>query len=432
MFRDVPEGALKRKGYGRLGPRRERLALEPPNTPPSNKSLLMRLVPILLFVVAVVPRLYLWWARNYYGLNQTPPGTLTPLDDFDLIYAKELGLLSGGYLPYRDILYHSPPFFLYLLYPFYVLGGPSAASLPIVLSDAVAPVLVYFIARRFASTKIAVVAGLSYAFSPVALYFEGYLWFNSQPTVLLALLSILLLQEAKSATSGVLFGVASMFKQDALFVLPALLLWPGFRRRVGSLRWLVPLIGTMVVGSLPFLILVPIPYLKEVAYGLLGPYNPTQVLFNFQYTPYTAERLLGSPISILVVVLALSLLPVVASTRRWNNSYLLAATYSSIVFLVAFTFTVHFVFRYYLLLPYALMTAASTRWRTVPVPILSMVLSIFLPEGDLQLILLSGALYAFISLQHFGTMPEAGEDTPQGLAEDSPGQTTAPGFSNQL
>ena len=62
-------------------PRGRRLALEPPNTPPSNKSSLMRLVPILLFVVAVVPRLYLWWARNYYGLNQTPPGTLTPLDD---------------------------------------------------------------------------------------------------------------------------------------------------------------------------------------------------------------------------------------------------------------------------------------------------------------------------------------------------------------
>lgn len=382
---------------------------QPQHSLASRNSRLIQLIPLFLFVVAVVPRLYLWWARNYYGLNQTPPGTLSPLDDFGLIYAKELGLVSGGYLPYRDILYHSPPFFLYLLYPFYVLGGPSMASLPIVLSDAVSPVLVYLISRKFASVKIAAAAGLTYALSPIALYFEGYLWFNSQPMVLLALLSILLLQDGKQMVSGVAFGAASMFKQDALFLLPALLLWPRLRKRAATLRWLGPVVGVMVAGSLPFLVLIPVPYLKEVAYGLLGPYNPTQVLFNFQYTPYTAESLLGSPISILVVVLALSLLPIVVSTRNWNNSYLLAAAYSSVLFLVVFTFTVHFVFRYYLLLPYAFLTAASVRWRTVPVPILAMVLSVFLPEGDFQLILLAGALYAFISLQRTGGNPEARE-----------------------
>ena len=119
--------------------------------------------------------------------------------DFYGYYVTQLIDLSKGMIPYKDFAYSYPPLFLYSLYPFFKLGGEYAASIPILLADAATSPLIYVIVRRFASERISLAAGISYAISPFFLIYEGYLWFSSQPMTFFLLLALYLLFNKKSA-----------------------------------------------------------------------------------------------------------------------------------------------------------------------------------------------------------------------------------------
>jgi len=408
----------------------------------------VRLVALILFGIALASRLVLWLVGSQSGVFRlTPPGTLVNLGDFYFVYVKQLSYLAQGYIPYRDIPYSSTPLFIYALYPFYLLGGASAASIPIIVSDALSSVFVFLIARRIARERVAIAAGLAYALSPIALFFEGYLWLNSEPVLLFVLVGIYSLQLGKPSVSALALGLAVLFNQDALFVLPPVLVFYVAKRRAGDLRSLLLLVLTVAVGSLPFLLAFPIQYVKSVSYGLLGSFSQTlqlnpvssltgpavypanQVSCYFAVhlakmigtcTSFVDGRIVTSwtqglnPIGYLSVFsdllgplviasLAVLLLPAVFVARKWQNFYLLASAYSSIVFLALFSFEVHPVYRYYLLIAYALLLCCSTNWRTISVPILSMILSVFTPEGNFQMILILGALLALIALQDSST-----------------------------
>lgn len=391
--------------------------------------------PILILLVAITPRIILWWVHTSYGFALQPLGTLNIYTDFERLYSHQLAYLAQGYLPYLDIPYSSPPLFLYSLFPFYESGGPAAASAFIVIADSLAAVFVYLIAEKASPRPVAIVAALGYALSPLALYFEGYLWFNSEPAVLFVLVSIYLFQRGKWDLSALAFGIAVLFKQDALFILPVIA-YMHLRVRGGNrLRSISIFLGTLLIGSLPFLLLAPSPYLKSVSYGLLGSYSPLLQLYPATFVSSTIPATCSQVVHLLKVTqtctggafttpavqgqsvlglltlfsdwfgpfvilsLAALLLPAVFVARRWENAYLLASVYSSVLFLALFSFEVHSVVRYYLLLPYALFLTSSINWRTSAVPIAAMIISVFTPEGNFQLILILCALLAFIVLQ---------------------------------
>lgn len=423
----------------------------------------MRYRPLAIFAIALVPRMFLWWARIQFGYQVSPPGTLTLLSDFTTFYVKQLAYLTQGFLPYQNIPYSSPPLFLYSLYPFYLAGGVSLAPLPIVTSDAFSSVLIYKIAEGFSGSRIGTFAAIAYALSPIALFFEGFLWFNSQPVVLFALLSVYLLQTKRFTLASIALGVAVLFKQDALFIAPAFFIWSLTRNEGGRLKPIASFFGTLVAGSLPFLILTPISYIKAVSYGFLGTYSATLSLTQIGNQSSTVSSLVTSPTCsytanlskvvetctnagaititshgqnleavltilgdslgpVLIISLAILLFPAILVTRKWPNSYLLSSVYSSILFLIVFSFEVHSIYRYYLLLPYALLLAGSTNWRTLAVPVLSMGLSVYLPEGNFQLILLLSALLAFIALQD--------STPPPSYAVERKSKTLNQGYSN--
>ena len=146
-----------------------------------------------------------WW----------PWGTWTgPIlwSDFFDYYLPALKYMSQGFLPYRDFPYAYLPFFLYSMYPFYHLGGDYAAAIPIIASDALTAPLVYLIAKKVANDRVALVAGLAYALSPLALVNEGYLWLSSQPMTFFIILSIYLLKEKRPLLSIISLATAILFK----------------------------------------------------------------------------------------------------------------------------------------------------------------------------------------------------------------------------
>ena len=65
--------------------------------------------------------------------------------DFYGVYGSFFSSLNRGLLPYLNFGYWYTPFFLYVLYAFYLLGGIHFASIPILATDAATAPLVYLI-----------------------------------------------------------------------------------------------------------------------------------------------------------------------------------------------------------------------------------------------------------------------------------------------
>lgn len=207
---------------------------------------------------------YEWVYRIGYNL------TLQNFQDFYAYYQEQLHFFAQGYTPYIDFPYAYPPLFLYLLLPFYVLGG-NWAALPIELGFSLSAPLVYLVVRKESSEKIAVAAAFLYVLSPYFLLYEGLSWLSEQPMVFFLLLAIYLLEDGKLSSSAIAYGVAILLKQDAFFVLPAYLL---LMIRTGGLRKTVysgAMIASMLlVVSLPFLLLSPANYIGSITLGRLN------------------------------------------------------------------------------------------------------------------------------------------------------------------
>jgi hypothetical protein len=206
---------------------------------------------------------YLWESFHPVPFNSL----LENFMDFHAYYVSQLSFLHEGYLPYRDFPYAYPPLFLYSLYPFYLLGT-NAAAIPIVVGDALTAPVLYLIVRKVGSERSAIGIAIAYALSPFFLTYEGISWLSEQPMLFFLLLSVLMLQKEKPKSSSILFAVAILFKQDALFILPAYIYW--FYRICGvksTLRNLGLSFAVLAAGSLPFLLLSPLSYLSSVSLG---------------------------------------------------------------------------------------------------------------------------------------------------------------------
>ena len=178
------------------------------------KTLVRRSI-ILVFAVALLARTIVSLLQISYGV-QPIPGlfVVTPWGDFHGLYVQQLSNLGQGLVPYRDFAYSYTPLFLYVLYPFYALGGSNTAAIPLVAADILTAVMVFLLVQKHASSRIAFVAGLGYALSPLALFEVGYLWLSSQPMAFLMLLAIYLLKEDRPVHAWATLAVATLVKQE--------------------------------------------------------------------------------------------------------------------------------------------------------------------------------------------------------------------------
>ncbi len=340
--------------------------------------------------------------------------------DFDLLYVPQLVQMAHGAIPYRDFAVSYPPLFLYTLYPFYILGGASFASVPIILADAATPVLLYLLVERHAGQKLALLAALAYAFSPSALFYEGYIWYSSQPFTFFALLATYYFFRDKPVFSFSVLAIALLFKQEAIFLLPVFVAW--FVRR-DARRFAIgftAFIAIIAAVSLPFLIVSAQGYLSLVSYGLLGRWpgliSPTPVTSAICQNLYTnlagTARLctLGSITnsqfvanmlpttvlidqlshdadvlsSIIVVPMLLLVIPVLFSLRKHEQCVALILTYSGIVFLILFSLVFHQVFKYYYIPVYSLLLTCAVDKKTIAVAAAAWALSLVSFSGAFQ------------------------------------------------
>ena len=396
----------------------------------------------LLFGIAIAVRGILSLLQIAYGEHGIPGLPLSTWGDFYAGYARWLGFLHQGLLAYRDFYsYKYPPLFLYTLYPFYAAGGAVAAAIPIVVADAATAVIVYLIVKRFAENRIALAAGLIYAFSPCVLYYEGYLWLSSQPMTFFMLLAVYLLKEKKPMFSVAALAVAVMFKQEALFILPAYLILYAKDYKRGVLKGIGLFVAILVVVSLPFLIMTPRAYIYSmnnypafqfislgapepslpIASGIVNgaPSQPNPLgtcgittlpglftgtlcgsIYNLQ--EFASSLILGR-INQIAYFLAPLLLVLFASAalviRRAPNFLQVMCTYSCLGSLVLLSSLVEPDLAYYFVPVYALIFASVTNLRTLAVGIVAAILSVTTPEGPLQVMLPLASVFLIAALQ---------------------------------
>jgi 4-amino-4-deoxy-L-arabinose transferase-like glycosyltransferase len=397
---------------------------------------------VLLFGIALGVRAVVSLVQVFYGVRGLPGLPLSTWSDFYVVYGQWLEYVHKGLIPYRDFYtYKYTPLFLYALYPFFVAAGAKAASIPIVVSDAATAVLVYLIAKRFSGNWIALAAGLLYAFAPFVLYYEDYLWLSSQPMTFFLILAVYLFKESRPVLSFASLALAVMFKQQALFIMPAYLLLYFREYKTSIPKGIAIFVAIVVAVSLPFLIAAPRDYIGSLNYYTvyLGPSEPAQsiassIVNNATLAPnplgtcglqtipgvYTgtlcgsianvkefAASLLAGRLdqiaAFLEPLLLVLLAPAIYVCRRSQDFVQILCIYSLLASLVLFSDFVEPSLGYYFVPVYALIFASVADRRTLLAGVATALLSVTIPEGPFQVILPLGYLFVLVALQDTST-----------------------------
>jgi hypothetical protein len=354
----------------------------------------MKRVLFSLFLVALGVRATTSIAQIFLGIHWVSwfP-TLAMWSDFYGFYGNQLELLSKGLVPYRDFAYSYPPLFIYTLYPFFALGGIYAASTPIILADALSPLLIYLIVSLKCERRIAVAAALAYVFSPLSMIYVGYLWIGSQPVTFFILVSTYYILKRRPAASGLFLAIAVMYQQEALFVVPAFMVWQLLANREAMWKGWLAFCTVVIVCSAPFLLTAAPQYISYLSYGLLPVSNAGIESTNPQSSLVTSgilgvlsncvlttrpsvdsftycisypvplltfwvnlTRWLGAAVQYPLLVL---LIPVLYASRKDESIVQLIAAFSINLFLGLFGMLIHTVLAYYFIPLYALLFSAS-------------------------------------------------------------------------
>lgn len=160
------------------------------------------------------------------------------------------GLLYAVYALLGRTITPSPPLDLHQSVPLTIL-----LKLPMLVADLATIALIYAVARRVRSERLALVAAAAYAFAPAVL-FDGALWGQTDGlTLLFILLALLAALRQRGAWAGVFFALAVLLKPQPLAFAPLPLVylyrWAGPRQAV---RWLAAASATVVVVYLPYLL----------------------------------------------------------------------------------------------------------------------------------------------------------------------------------
>jgi 4-amino-4-deoxy-L-arabinose transferase-like glycosyltransferase len=355
--------------------------------------------------------------------------------DFAGYYIHWLHSLATGALPYRDFFYQYPPLFLYILLPFYLLGGAQGAAWPIALADSGTALLTYLIANQISSRRVSVLAGFGYALSPLAILYEGYTLLSLQPMLFFLLLSIYLLRNNKLNSSVVAFAIAVLFKQEAIFILPAYAIYMSRFRFKEVATASVVFASILLLASAPFLQASPVQYVSTLLYRPIGypsPLNSSSLasttttcyysvnlatlvqtcFMNGTATMLTRSIPLGNQLLVITNVIfewallpiALLVLPALYVSRKRPAFLVLTSAYSFSMFVLVFAYLVghvplEAVARYPYLPAYALLLISGTSWRIPVVATAFAGLSLLLPPGVIQMTLPFFALLAVMAVE---------------------------------
>ena len=353
----------------------------------------------ILFLLSFATRL----GASIIASRTSPPLLLpfgTQWNDLYASYTVWARAVLDGMNPYTSLpfglTYAYPPGFVVSMIPFFLAGVP---QLLMILADSGAAVLVYLLAKRWASQKIAAAAGIAYAVLPFFVIYEGYTPMSEEPMLFFLLLSFYFTYERKGLPAALSFGAALLMKQDAFFALPIIFL--TFVRLGLRPRLLLLSIGVFIVGSLPPLILSPLGYVANVSYGILYPISKvaqgsTTIVISSSI-PQTILNTYGGAILPILVVFAAVLLW--SERRRKNFPAFSAAALGAVIISSLVALGLVDPFNYRFLLVYGFLLAASSDVFSFAVVAMFSLLAAYFPAGPFQAVLALSAVIAFALAQ---------------------------------
>lgn len=375
---------------------------------------------LLTLLVALAARFVL----TYLNLSSGGPTFIQQLetyDDFRAYYIQWFHLLSSGLLPYRDFFVQYPPLFLYGLYPLYQLGGSYGVAFGIILADSGSAALIYLIVRARAGRKPAVVAGFGYALSPFALLYEGYLLWSMQPMLFFLLLSFLFLDRGKTLSSAAVLAVAVLFRQEAVFVFPAYILYLWRTERKLIVKGAIVLAGILLIVSLPFLVAAPTQYVSTMAYqqgsyptnssGAASISAITTVYNGMTSSPippslsyHQVKAVLDIIFQWTLIPISLLVLPGLFVGRGKGSFVAFSSAYSIATLVMVFSYLGGFVplslvARYPYLPVYALLLVTGGSWKVPLTAAAFASVSLLLPPGVIQMALPFFAILAVMAVE---------------------------------
>ncbi len=169
-----------------------------------------------------------------------------------------------GLNPYNMFGYVYGPLFMLTIGPFSFLPNAWGMGIPLFAFGIATGYLVFKIVYKLTENeKRASIGMLIYFLNPFTLCYSSFLWLNPSIFTFFVLLSFYFLQENRKKGSLISLGIATMYKQFAVIFFPLIIIYilrnsgklKFFKKVRVSVRYAIPYVLTILIISIPFLVI---------------------------------------------------------------------------------------------------------------------------------------------------------------------------------
>lgn len=241
---------------------------------------------IILRVIIIAIHPLFWQVRDPLW-EQLVLASLEPYMDYLYFYRRFAeAFVSGSWLPYVSTpqdpvltAYAYPPLFLYII-SLPALISPDLVFIPLLLADLLLPFLIYRFLKDTQGEETAKWGFLATALCPLLIFYNGGLLFNTSLVTLVFVTSLYFLHRKHFKLAMLTLALSFLFKQIVIFLFIPVILYAIFKSSENSssklsyLKYGVEYIGillaTIVISSLPWIILSPAKYLSTILWGRIS------------------------------------------------------------------------------------------------------------------------------------------------------------------
>ncbi|MFX0200770.1 MAG: hypothetical protein ACFFCW_32015 [Candidatus Hodarchaeota archaeon] len=253
-----------------------------------QKIILMLMGTFILRLPLAIYHLIYWPKSFGPDLDPILMTLIEPYSDYDYYYKLFAQVfVSGLWTPYSGLVNHSwlssylyPPLFLYIL-SIPALISPELVFFPLFIADVGLPILIYLFLKE-KSEKMAIWGYIVTCCCPFLIFYDGGLFLNTSLVLLALIVSLYFFYYEKYKTAVFTMALAFLIKQVILFFIPPLFCYAVLKSSNGSKKSYlkqfailgVILIGTIGIGSLPWILLTPTNYISAVFMGQAPTLTP--------------------------------------------------------------------------------------------------------------------------------------------------------------
>ncbi|MFX0207012.1 MAG: hypothetical protein ACFFDT_13575 [Candidatus Hodarchaeota archaeon] len=233
---------------------------------------------IKVFVAMFSLLFFNWETIPPFPWDQLIIGTLEPYLDYKLSYTNFVqAFIHEDWFPYISEVsdpilasYVYPPLFLYAL----TLPGlinMDLVFLPLLLSDILSPLIIYFLLIHSHGEKIARWGFVAIAFCPFSIFYNSGLLFNMSIVIFFFTLSLYLIYIKRLKWATFTLAISFLIKQIILFLIIPIFIYIILKstedKQTSIVTHTIILLGTLFIGSLPWILIAPNKYVTTLLMG---------------------------------------------------------------------------------------------------------------------------------------------------------------------